>query len=168
MKLGFETKANFTQKLKDIDMYKKHRDILMTLFLRLEDHMDTTRAVNARAQQLTIEHIHPQKPRQGIPAWGDDVGRIGNLTLLNPWEQSKLSNADFVSKRDYTDKNGQLKGFKAARFYLHSIKFPSTGVSADINIATADMWTKEFAAARANSIIQVLFDCNILSLPGDK
>ena len=82
---------------------------LAKYYLRsLEQHFnknpDAAFVVNTDSQQITLEHVLPQKPGVNWPAFSDeeasaDFKRIGNMTLLPAKKNSDLKSAPFSEKR---------------------------------------------------------------------
>lgn len=102
-------------------------------------------------EKLTIEHIMPQNPNLK-QEWKDSLGSdwkqvqknylhtIGNLTLINHQENSKLSDKPFIEKRD------MFGGFKATPLILNR------------DLANYNTWNEELIIERANSIIKLACD----------
>jgi hypothetical protein len=164
-KLQPSTWQDFRIQLRQINMYEHHKKILKVLLIRIEEEFSQYKSTSSlRSDDLSIDHIHPQKPKAGIEVWEHEIGRLGNLTLLFSTNlNAAFSNSDFLKKRDFKNKHKLPVGYSATRFYLDILPFGdcSQGLSA------ADGWSKDRADKRTDAIIDVLFDKNILSLPGE-
>lgn len=77
--------------LYNIALTEKHQD---------HDRFPFEKYLKLKSSDWSLEHIHPQKPRNenaDTPPW---IHRLGNLTLIQLSQNQKLSNKDFQEKRE--------------------------------------------------------------------
>jgi hypothetical protein len=64
-----------------------------------------------RLTEWHLEHIVPQNPQPGDPSLPDhEINSIGNLCLLPPWINTRLSNRNYAAKQDEAKRLRDLQG----------------------------------------------------------
>ena len=109
--------ALFRQKLLEKLDYRKagSRNVMKYFFETLDEYSGSPtpmlRAGKLNLGEWHLEHIVPQNPATGSPALGeDDLHSIGNLCLLDPPINNKLSNMDFAAKKQEAQRLRTLPG----------------------------------------------------------
>ena len=107
----------FRQELLEKLDYRKasSRNIMKYFFETLDEYSGhptpMLRSGKLNLGEWHLEHIVPQNPATGSPALGeDDLHSIGNLCLLDPPINNKLSNMDFAAKKQEAQRLRTLPG----------------------------------------------------------
>jgi hypothetical protein len=95
-------KADFVAGFKGLrysDDFTKHKRIVRYVLEHIEDQLSTS-GVIANYDQMTIEHIAPQKPTPGAPSISyEHIATVGNQFLCDSTLQERLKNKPFADKR---------------------------------------------------------------------
>lgn len=115
--INYAPDALFRQKLLEKLDYRRaaSRNVTKYFFETLDEYSGNPKPM-LRAGKLNLgewhlEHIVPQNPVSGSPTLNDDdLNSIGNLCLLNPAINNKLSNMDFGAKKQEAQRLRTLPG----------------------------------------------------------
>ncbi len=141
-KVRFPTDNELKQGLLTRDCYNTESKNRIYFLERLENFNNNEPVQIEGNEQITIEHIFPQKPgRDWESSLGDDFGKfkdqylhtITNLTLSG--NNADLGNKGFVDKRDLPE-----KGYKDSRLYLNK------------SLASLNKWTSKEYSERFEQI----------------
>lgn len=120
--------------LEKLDYRKASSRNVMKYFFETLDEYSGNPTPMLRAGKLNLgdwhlEHIVPQNPAAGSPTLGDDdLNSIGNLCLLDPPINTRLSNMDFSAKKQEAQRLRTLAGVQqinirvadSAQIFYHS------------------------------------------------
>ena len=133
-------KAEFVAGFKGLrysDDFTKQKRVVRYALERIEDHLSESGVV-ANYDQMTIEHIAPQKPASGAPSVSaDHVAAIGNQLLCDNALQDKLQNKPFADKRNI------LKG---------------CGVAAAKDVVATTHWDNKAIEKRTDRLANLAYD----------
>ncbi len=102
--------------------------------------------------RFTIEHIHPQTPKTDYDKTvneterelNENVGRLGNLTLADKSNNTRLGNKSFIEKRDALDEDGRPAGYKNGLWLNNTMKKEVLGKYLDNNYFDNDDWLNKW------------------------
>ena len=144
-----DNSALFTSNLKEIeeqlnmDIYGKK--YLKYILLYFEYLLSDNSVSLSNYSNISVEHILPQNPDENSK-WVDDFSeedmleycnKLGNLVILNLKKNAKLSNLDFIDKRDK---------------YL--LEKTDIFVSTKVYLTNKDKWTKDDIKDRQKNMIE--------------
>ena len=102
------------------------RYVLQQITLEMGSSHDDVKPIDG----LTLEHILPQDPTEwdeaeffegygGERSMGELMKRLGNMTLLHRAINSAVQNSVFLKKRDLTDEEGNLVGYRGSKLEIN-------------------------------------------------
>lgn len=127
---------------------------LLSIFQGIERKLNGEHCANllrdSQSDQLTIDHIYPQKPerwRSDIKRWSisaiamkNRLHTLGNLAVIPKSINSEMSNERFGAKKEILSNN----------------VFVKLGVNSDWQATRIDRWTPELVDVRAHSLVEKL------------
>lgn len=91
-----EFEANFA-KLAYSEDFTKQKKLVQYILAKICEY--SSEGIVVDYEQMTIEHLAPQKPKQGATMSQDKVASIGNLVLVDSKLNDKLANRSFKEKK---------------------------------------------------------------------
>jgi len=97
-----EFESNFSEFLYT-NKITKHKDLVKYILTCILAHTQKSYVIDPMS--MTIEHILPQNPKIKSALTDIDIGQFGNLLLVSPELNNKLSNKSFSDKKNILTKN---------------------------------------------------------------
>jgi hypothetical protein len=103
-----------------------------------------------------LEHIVPQSPQAGDPTLPDDeLNCIGNLCLLPPWINNKLSNLNYADKQTEAKRLRDLTG-------KDQVKINMADPEKIFYLGTGAVWSSQDVAQRITDLQD--FACQVFKV----